>query len=184
MLPQTPFLVIQRTYPPVTPTGYGYVMVEEVGIAGSGGAFCFGGAMSASAEPDWTAIRAEYEEGITPVAALLEKHGISMLALRRMRMAEGWPLRHTRPTGAAHDALIGQLFGLFENHLMQMSDLLEEDRAPDVQALGHMARTLDKLIELDTASRSAQRSKPSNPQLEDMRKRLSRRIFELEQQRA
>ncbi|WP_116652876.1 hypothetical protein [Pelagibacterium sediminicola] len=139
--------------------------------------------MSGSTEPDWGAVRAEYEDGEMPVAALVEKYGITLLALRRRRLCEGWRLRHTRPTGAGHDALIGQLFGLFENQIVQLSDMADDDRAPEVQALGHMARTLDKLIELDVASRSAQRNKPSSPQLQDMRKRLSRRIFELEQQK-
>lgn len=140
--------------------------------------------MAGTAEPDWTAIRAEYETGSTPVSELAGAHGISMLALRRRRLDEGWQLRHTKATGAGHDALIGQLFGLFENQLVQMSDIADADTAPEVQALGHMARTLDKLIELDLASQSAHRNKPTSPQLADLRKRLSQRIFELEQQSA
>ncbi len=132
--------------------------------------------------PDWDAIRIEYEEGVTPVAELLEKFGITARLLRQRRIAEGWQLRHTQRSGAGHEALIGQLFGLFETQLGQMSDIADEDRPPEVQALGHMARTLEKLIELDLACKSAKRTKPSPPQLEEMRKKLSRRIYELEKQ--
>lgn len=138
--------------------------------------------MAGKAEPDWTAIRTEYETGSTPVVELASAHGISMQALRRRRLEEGWQLRHTKATGAGHDALIGQLFGLFETQLAQMSDIADTEAPPEVQALGHMARTLDKLIELDIASQAAHKSKPASPQLADLRKRLSRRIFELEQQ--
>lgn len=140
--------------------------------------------MSVGGEPDWNAIRVEYEDGTMPVTEIVETFGITQRLLRRRRMDEGWRLRHTRGTGAGHEALINKLFGLFENQIVQMSDLADEDRALEVQALGHMARTLDKLIELDLANRTARRNKPSNHQLEDMRKRLSRRIFELEQQTA
>jgi hypothetical protein len=156
-------------------------MVEELGTAGSGGAFCFGGSMAGNAGPDWSTIRAEYENSATPITELAQAHGVTLPELRRMRQRERWQRRNVHVGGAAHEALIGQLFGLFENQLVQLGDLVDEEHEPQVLALGRMAQTLERLIELDIAHRATQRSKPSNPQLEEIRKRLSRRIYELEQ---
>ena len=54
-----------------------------------------------NATPDWPAVRAAYEAGVDPVAALCRRFGVSAYRLYRQAAAEGWSRRRARPYRSA-----------------------------------------------------------------------------------
>ena len=137
--------------------------------------------------PDWVAIRRLYETGDGTVAEITSGNGVTVSALRRRRVAEGWSPRSARPppktSGPRTDrnrkknrpsskqALLGRLLKVVDQNLKLMERQMNADepgtaadRERDTRAIGTLTRTVSKITELQAetdASADAARKRQS-----------------------
>lgn len=143
-------------------------MVEEVGES------------QGDTSPDWDAVRQDYADRHFPVAALCEKHGISSKQLQAQRRLGDWPMRYN-VTLRGRTQLIKRMYALIDKQMMQLERSADVAGEKEVTLLGHLARTLEKLADLD-AKRPKQtpRQKSANPEMIEMRETLATRLNSLE----
>jgi hypothetical protein len=129
-------------------------------------------------EPDWAAIRADYQSHEMTRAAICRKHRITMATLRkhtsRVRWGEG-----------DYDAIdrriiVDRTMALLELQIEHLETTMKQGkgRAMDKETvlLGNISRNLDKLIELDRAQAPGRENKAETAEMQDMRKKLAQRI--------
>jgi len=134
-------------------------------------------------QPDWTTIEIDYSNGDLSVASICQKHKISYSCLNKARRRFGWPARYRQRT-SQRQKLIARMFNVFENQIKQIeSNEMNLSGDKEVALLGNLARTLEKLIELDAKQLSA--TKPEigeNKDMKVLREKLAARINQLEQE--
>ncbi len=139
--------------------------------------------MTDERRPDWKTIETEYLQGDLSVALICEKHNISSSCLNNARRRLGWPGRYQQRT-TQRQKLIGRMFNVLENQIKQIeSKQMNLSGDKEVALLGNLARTLEKLIELDAKQLLA--SKPDigeNKDMKALRQKLALRINQLEQE--
>jgi hypothetical protein len=121
--------------------------------------------MEEEAGPDWAALRAAYVSGSAPVPEICARHGVTRHALYQRIDAENWPRRSDRRIGSrdagakgdsARAALLASLYRRLERHLGAPSEGSgeageggEAANEREARTLATLARTLEKLIELE-----------------------------------
>lgn len=136
--------------------------------------------MSEAAEPDWDAVRVDYLAGEMVLDDIAHKHGITKSALNWRRVHHGWPLRHPGPHNRGRSPLIARMFRVLERQLNLLDANMTEAGPTEVQMLGNMVRTLDKLMDLDKSTDKTTRSPKVSREIASMRQLLAERIVELE----
>jgi len=133
--------------------------------------------------PDWEAIKTDYADSDLSVALICKKYKISFYILSNARRRFGWPARYRQRT-TQRQKLIGRMFNVLENQIRQIeSKQMNLSGDKEVALLGNLARTLEKLIELDAKQLSA--TKPEigeNKDMKMLREKLALRISQLEQE--
>lgn len=132
----------------------------------------------ARVEPDWTLVRADYEGDVETVDAVAAKHGITKGRLLYQARARGWRPRNRHHGGGAASLLL-RLFRLLERQIHQM----ESEGAPmgekEAAALGKVAATLEKLIEIERASAPRKAARTQSKDLQTLRKKVAERFAQL-----
>lgn len=163
------------------------------------------------ARPDWAAIRAAYEADNETVREICAAHGIRSACLYERRAAEGWRRRADRrkpsraararavprPSGRARSgeraALVRRLYRRFTSQLEALDARLESvgdaaaatDGEKEARALATLARTLEKLIEIEDgigradAARTGGARDRTEHDVDRLRLALARRIERL-----
>jgi hypothetical protein len=128
-------------------------------------------------EPDWPAIRAEYEDTPRTLDEICARHGITRSALSWRVKRYLW--RGRNRTGAVdRPQIIKRLFVLLERQVIQLDKDMTHTGEKEVAVLGKLASTLEKLIEIDTAA--AGRPRPAQSRkMRDLREQLAQRIEQL-----
>ena len=148
--------------------------------------------------PDEAAIERAYAEGEATVSEILARFGISKSKLYRLADAGGWPRRVKRTPSAkemtgARLALVRRLYRRFERHLEEAEQrhaalgLKEADEVAerDARTMSILARTLEKVIEIDEetgrpdAGKGADAPPMDERDVEKMRAELARRFARL-----
>lgn len=138
--------------------------------------------MAPRTEPDWAAVKADYCAGERPIKDIAAHHGISPSRIHRRCKQEGWPLRSPGSAVAGRAELIRRMFRVLERQLNLLDIEMEEAGNSEVQLLGTMVKTLDKLIELDRGERKTEASTRSRAEMDAIKQRVARRIAELDGQ--
>ncbi|GHA29394.1 hypothetical protein GCM10007989_26220 [Devosia pacifica] len=133
-----------------------------------------------AAEHDWAAIKADYLEGRVPSKVLFERYGITEAQLRYRRERECWPLR---PRGYRPDTMVRRLFVLFDQQVQNLEDHMQREKLTgsddkQVALLGTMAKTLEKLLDLETRQKP-QASAATKAEIKDLRDKLAKRLEQL-----
>lgn len=136
--------------------------------------------MSEATEPDWDAVRVDYLAGEMVLEEIAQKHRITKSALNWRRLHHGWPKRHPGPHNRGRGPLIARMFRVLERQLNLLDAKMTDAGPTEVQMLGNMVRTLDKLMDLDKATDKTTRSPKVSREIEKMRQLLAERIVELE----
>jgi hypothetical protein len=129
-------------------------------------------------EPDWIAIRADYESHEMTRAAICRRHGITMAALRERTRFARWG----EADYAAIDRriLVDRTMALLERHIEHLETLMEKEEGREMDRetvlLGNISRNLDKLIDLDRAQAPGRESKAETAEMRDLRQKLADRI--------
>jgi predicted RNA-binding protein with PUA domain len=140
-------------------------------------------AKAATDEPDWPLIRRDYEESALTLDEIAARQGVSKGQISYRARVEGWKPRFLRELDRSLLprrllAILGQQIIKFEKQMKSRIRNGEEIDGKDVTLLNTMARTLDKLIELDEREKGAQPGR-KRPEAEHLRKQLVQRISEL-----
>lgn len=121
-------------------------------------------------KPDWVAIRQLYEGTRTPLSDIATSHNVSLSAIKRRRLAEGWQKRSAKKSSetpklakqseaADRSQLISRLLRIIDRNLelLEMRIQTEDpgtaaDRERETRAIGTLTRTIEKLTELQSQS--------------------------------
>ncbi len=134
-------------------------------------------------EPDWEAIREDYEASALPMKELLDRHNVCQTTFYNKREKEGWPMR--KPSSVSErSAIIARLFRVLDAHVIQMETEMTKDNAAagekEARVLSNLSRTLDKLIDIDNAERKTRSQKARRGRdIEQLRHELAIRIVKL-----
>jgi hypothetical protein len=140
-------------------------------------------AMSGTVEPDWDAVRAEYEDADTPIVQIAATHGLTLNRLNTRRRKEHWVLRKPGVGRQRRQSLLARMLGLIEAQITQLErKLLEEPMsATEMRMLESMTKALDKITALEAAEKKVVKKRVRmDPELEAIRERLVDRISKLE----
>jgi uncharacterized protein YjcR len=127
---------------------------------------------------DWAAIKSDYEAGGMTVTAVAEKHGVAIAALHAERKRAGWTLRRIVST-TNRTSLIGRMFRLLDRQITQLEETMAKSGDKEVAVLGNLARTLEKLIEIEDAEKPKRSTKAHSKDMQDIRRKLEKRIDDL-----
>lgn len=127
---------------------------------------------------DWEAIRAEYEDRKVTVTDLMVRHKISRTRLYGEAARRGWKLR--RPGAvASRRTLIYRMRRMLELQIAHMEMHMTGFDEKEVALLGNMARTLEKLVELDEKGQTKKSENKRSKEMTQLRKKLADRIDHL-----
>jgi hypothetical protein len=133
---------------------------------------------TAKSEPDWEAVRADYEDSILTLPAIYERHGITLAQVRVARRQFGWRPRN-RPSPPLRTDLIDRLFKILKRQIRHMETEKTAGGDKEAALLGSLARNLEKLIALQDAEKGTRTNANKAAEMADLRKRLVQRIGEL-----
>jgi len=136
-------------------------------------------------EPDWAAIKADYLADRTTIDEICAHHGISKKRFHRRRSAECWPRRRNKGLPFRAD-LIARMVHLVEHQVRRLEARADDQGTAtdkEVAQMSSLARTLEKLMELE-AKRSAGEpaKKADSAEVRRMRDQLIKRMRDLEKQ--
>jgi site-specific recombinase len=140
-------------------------------------------AMSGTVEPDWDAVRAEYEQSDTPIVQIAAAHGLTLNQLNTRRRKERWVLRNPGTGRQRRQSLLARMLGLIEAQITQLERKLSEEpmSATEMRMLESMTKALDKITALEAAEKKVVKKRVRmDPELEAIRVRLIDRISKLE----
>lgn len=123
-------------------------------------------------QPDWSAIRAEYEGRLFEPKVICARHRITVAQLRYRRQCEGWlSQRERRPKEAV---LVARMLKVLEKQIRDLEMSKEEPVEKRTNTLATQVKTLDKLIELGAAERNVEPA--SRKDMADIRSKLAHRL--------
>jgi hypothetical protein len=142
-------------------------MVAEMGSGDAAGADEDGGR-------DWEAVRLDYEASALTLKAIAERYGMHPSTLGAYARRLGWkPRYHTAPQ---RGPIIQRMLRIVEMHVSQLEQTMTAPTDKEAALLGSLARTLDKLIELDNAEKGRTAKDRKAGDLASLRAQLARRI--------
>lgn len=139
--------------------------------------------MSGTVEPDWDAVRADYEETDIPIVEVAAAHGVTLNQLNTRRRREHWTLRNPGVGRQRRQSLLARMLGLIEAQITQLEKKLAEEpmSATEMRMLESMTKALDKITALEAADKKVVKKRVRmDPELEAIRERLIDRISKLE----
>lgn len=152
---------------------------------------------------DWDEIRLRYEAGVEPVGTLCAVAGISESGLRYRARKEGWRRRRRRGSETRLDiqamaeveavpdraSLVERLSRVLNKQIADVEERIaalgdgSADGEREARTLSVLARTLEKLIEIDEAAeKSGDKEKVSERERDSFRAELTRRLARLGRQ--
>ena len=129
--------------------------------------------------PDWAAIRRAYEHGGDTVEAIARDHGLSLSSIYWRAKQDKWARRRKGGQRRRRADLIGRLYELFERQMSQIETDMTGQGDKEAQLLGHLARTLEKLIELETDKTVQKTNDQPARDMANLRSELAARIERL-----
>jgi hypothetical protein len=123
---------------------------------------------------DWVAVRIAYEAREETEVQIRERFGLTEGKLRRRREKEHWIKRSARTV--ARGTLVMAMMRVLARQITILEKQMTGTIDKEATLLGTMAKTLEKLMELEKAD-AAQR--PAQKDLTDLRNKVAKRIEQL-----
>ncbi len=134
--------------------------------------------MPARPKADWAAIRADYEADILTVTEITDKYHVSGPTLYDHAERENWTLRHpARLMG--RKVLVKRLMAMLERQVAHLEARMTGSDDNEVALLGHLARTLEKLVALDNKEETPKPDDKRRRDIDLLRQKLADRIEQL-----
>lgn len=140
--------------------------------------------MTDSAEAtDWAAVKADYDDRVLSVVAILKRYKISRISLERRAASENWT-RRTPPRHVGRASLISRLFKVLERQLARLEKKMVENAMADpddkeVALLGNLTRNLEKLMDLEQKEKGTSGARETHTDIDALRSKLAQRIEQL-----
>lgn len=130
---------------------------------------------------DWPAIRADYENESITIDQIVRTYNVSKPTLYKYIEAKNWPKRRPdRPV--SRRTLINRMLKMLDFQTIQMEERMTGSDEKEVSLLGNMARTLEKLIDIDRKDAERQPSVKRSREMIELRQKLAARIDQLREQ--
>lgn len=133
-------------------------------------------------EYDWVAIRTDYEADELTVEEIAERHRVPLGTLYERRRVEGWPMRRGS-SASERSVIISRLFRILDRQAQLLENEMKPSQAKsgekEARVLSNLARTLDKLIAIDTSERKGRGPTRSGRDMAALRRELADRIVKL-----
>jgi len=130
---------------------------------------------------DWAAIQSAYEAGQISVGAICQKHAMSKTVLYAAVHEGGWIMR-TAGAPVQRQALITRLFKVLDRQINQMETTMTKTGDREVSLLGNLAKTLEKLIEIEDRERKVRKTPQNSREMAELRSRITQRIDRISKQ--
>jgi len=130
--------------------------------------------------PDWAAIRTAYETTPERLTQLAARFSVHWQAINARVLKEGWK-QHDAGRSGDRQSLIDRLITMLERQIGYLEAAMKTSDEKEVTLLGNMARTLEKLIDLDAKVAGKKPDKKRDRELEDIKRKLADRIDQLRQ---
>jgi hypothetical protein len=139
--------------------------------------------MTDETNANWTAIKADYDNGALSVVSILKNHNITRIGLEHVAQREGWK-RRTPPKGVGRASLISRLFKVLEQQIVLLeTNMRENDMAApgdkEVVLLGNLTRNLEKLLDLEQKEKGRTVNKTRQTNIDALRTKVAKRIEQL-----
>lgn len=130
---------------------------------------------------EWLAIRVDYEANIETVKAIALRHAISEPAIQYHVGREGW-IRRQSVRNTERPALIERMAKMLERQIAHLEKNMTPGDEKEVALLGTMARSLEKLMDLDRKGVGKAPDKKRDREIGELRQKLAARIDQLRKQ--
>ena len=123
-------------------------------------------------------VRTDYEANVLPLPDVALKHGISLSAIHRMVVGNGW--RPRAPHRIDPTDLITRMFAALDTQMRELEVMEMTTQGTQAGVLAKLVSTLDKLIEIkDAEGRKRKDGQRPSRQVNALRAKLAERIAEL-----
>lgn len=123
-------------------------------------------------------VRRDYEANQLPLPDVALKHGISLSAIHRMVVQNGW--RPRAPHRIDPSDLIMRMFAALEMQMRELETMEMKTQGAQAGVLAKLVSTLDKLIEIkDAESRRHKDGRRPSRHVKELRAQIAERIAEL-----
>ena len=122
-------------------------------------------------------MRVFYEAGATQQQTA-EKFGTSRSAIGALAKRQGWEQRQV-PAKVQPRSLTQRMLQVLERQIVKLETEMTDAGDKEVALLGNMARTLEKLIEIDGETRGSRSGDTQRKDMSDLRRKLGERIEQL-----
>jgi hypothetical protein len=123
---------------------------------------------------DWEAVRLDYETSPLTLKDIAARHGMHPSTLRVNARRRGWKPRYR--TAPKRGPIIQRMLRIVDMHVSQLEQTMTAPTDKEAALLASLARTLDKLIELDNAEKGRTANDRKAGDLASLRGQLARRI--------
>ena len=128
---------------------------------------------------DWSAVKADYDNPALPVVALYKKYRLTKWQLYHHADQQGWLRRTVRVPAAAKKNAVARLKALVQRRLTELEQTMERlgaeltavENEREIRAMSLLARTLDKVLELERKDRARTAKRRGGRPLDDARRR-------------
>ena len=130
-------------------------------------------------ERDWAAVRLDVELGAMTYNAICRRHRISRGELLRRIRDNRWSVAE-RDDLASRRIMIDGLFWALERQIDRLGEAeLGEDTSKEAAVLHRLATTLEKLIEIDTATTGRKLNPRESREMTQLKTKIAERLDEL-----
>jgi hypothetical protein len=126
-------------------------------------------------EPDWIAIRVDYEARKKTITEICAEHGVGRRRLYGRVNAACWTRRMAIRPGTRR-SIIGRLYRLLERQISQMETDMTDPSDKKAAILGALTRNLEKLIELDNKENGQTDNAANRRDMQSLRKKLANQL--------
>lgn len=136
----------------------------------------------AAAPIDWAPIQLDYESGTETLNAIAGKYGITKGQLLWHARKHCWRPRNKRGGAGRGPSLLARMFRLLERLIFQLESETSPMGEKEAAALGRVAATLEKLMDIERTAVPPKVRKRTSKDLEELRKKVAARFEELAEQ--
>jgi transposase-like protein len=132
-------------------------------------------------DQDWAAIQRAYETGQLSIQAICRHYNIPKSTLYTAVHQRGWTMRKALPP-AGRGALIDRLFRVLDRQITTLETTMTKNGDKEVSLLGNLAKTLEKLIEIEDRERKGRKTPQNSREMAELQSRIAQRIDRISKQ--
>ena len=139
--------------------------------------------MTETGEPDWEAVRADYEAGHLLLSEVAHNHGTTLNRLHHRRRQDNWTRRNSKSGRPRRRNMLDRLMALIDNQISLLERRTGEDvmSATEMRMIETMTRALDRIMTLETSDKKITPKRVRlDAELLNIRERLAERIAQLD----